>query len=73
MTALNVLINAIIALIVIGVIWWAIQQLLPLVPLPEPFRRVIYVLMVVVMVLIIVYIIMALIGTGLHLPYVRLG
>ena len=73
MLAVNLLINAILALIVIGVIWWAIQQLLPLVPLAEPFRRVIYVLMVVVMVLIVLYIIMALIGTGLHLPYVRVG
>ena len=39
---IGALISVIIALIVIGVIFWAIQQLLPMIPLPEPFRRVIF-------------------------------
>lgn len=60
------LIGVIILLIIVGVIWWAIQQLLPLIPLPEPFRRIIYVLMVVILVLIVLYVIVALLsGTGL--------
>lgn len=64
------LIQIILLLIVIGVIWWAVQQLLPLIPLPEPFRRIVYVLMIVILVLIVVYIIAGLLGTavgGLHI------
>jgi len=56
------LVYIIVALIVCGVIFWAIQQLLPLIPLPEPFRRVIYVLLVVIMVLVVVYVILQLLG-----------
>jgi hypothetical protein len=57
---ISALIGIIILLIVVGVVWWAIQQLLPLIPLPEPFRRIIYVLMVVVLVLIVIWIILQL-------------
>jgi len=64
------LIYVIVALIIIGVIWWAIQQLLPLIPLPEPFRRIIYVLLVVILVLIVLYVILTLLSglTGIHVP-----
>ena len=62
MSLISALIYIIVALIVCGVIFWAIQQLLPLIPLPEPFRRVIYVLLVVIMVLIVVYVILQLLG-----------
>jgi len=66
---IGTLIGIIITLIIVGVIWWAIQQLLPLIPLPEPFARIIYVLMVVVLVLIVLYIIMALLGAaGVGVP-----
>ena len=66
---IGTLIGIIITLIIVGVIWWAIQQLLPLIPLPEPFARIIYVLMVVVLVLIVLYIILALLGAaGVGVP-----
>jgi hypothetical protein len=65
---IGTLIGIIILLIVIGVIWWAIQQLLPLIPLPEPFRRIIYVLMVVILVLIVLYVILQLLGSVVTLP-----
>jgi hypothetical protein len=57
-------------LIIAGVCFWAIQQLLPLIPLPEPFARVIYVLMTVVLVIIVLYVILALIAplAGVHVP-----
>ena len=47
-----------------------LQQLLPLIPLPEPFARVIYVLMTVVLVIIVLYVILALIAplAGVHVP-----
>ena len=66
---IGTLIGIIVLLIVIGVIWWAIQQLLPLIPLPEPFARIIYVLMVVVLVLIVLYVILTLLGAaGVGVP-----
>jgi len=61
---ISVLIGIIITVIVLGVVWWAIQQLLPLIPLGEPFRTIVRVLMVVVLVIIVVYIIMQLLGAA---------
>lgn len=51
------LIQIIFAVIIMGVIWWAIQQLLPHIPMGEPFRSILRVLMVVVLVIIILWII----------------
>ena len=59
---LGTLISIILTLIVLGVIIWAIQQLLPLVPMPEPFARIVNVLLIVVVVLVVVYIIAGLLG-----------
>jgi hypothetical protein len=72
MGLITALIYIIVALIICGVIFWAVQQLLPLIPLPEPFRRIIYVLLVVILVLIVVWVILQLLGViggggGLHL------
>jgi hypothetical protein len=44
------------------VILWAVQQLLPLVPLPAPFATIINVLITVVIVIVVVYIIASLLG-----------
>jgi hypothetical protein len=69
MSIIGTLIGIIVVLIIIGVVWWAIQQLLPLIPLPEPFRRIIYVLMVLILVLIVLWIIMTLLtAAGVHVP-----
>jgi hypothetical protein len=61
---IGTLIGVIIALVVLGVIWWAIQQLLPLVPLGEPFRTIIRVLMTVIVVLIVLWVILMLLSAG---------
>ena len=64
---IGVLISLIVTLIVLGVIWWAIQQLLPLIPLGEPFATIIRVLMMVILVLIVLWIIIVLLGAaGVH-------
>lgn len=70
---IGALIAVIITLIVVGVIWWAVQQLLPLLPIGEPFVTIIRVLLVVVLVLIIVYVLVGLLGgvSGIHLPQLR--
>lgn len=59
---IGTLIGIIFTLIVVGVIWWAITQLLPLIPLPEPIARIINVLLVVILVLIVLYVIAQLLG-----------
>jgi hypothetical protein len=70
---IGALISIIVTLIIVGVIWWAVQQLLPLIPLPEPFRKIIYVLMIVILVLIVVWVILTLLGGigGVHIPMWR--
>lgn len=65
---IGTLIGIIILLIVVGVIWWAIQQLLSLIPLPEPFARIIHVLLIVILVLIVLYVILILLGSVVSLP-----
>jgi len=59
---IGTLISIILMLIVLGVIIWAVQQLLPLVPLPEPIGRIINVLVTVIVVLVVVWIIAGLLG-----------
>jgi hypothetical protein len=64
---IGVLISIIVTLIVLGVVWWAIQQLLPLIPLGEPFRTIIRVLMTVIIVLIVLWVMLQLLGyAGVH-------
>jgi hypothetical protein len=59
---IGTLISVILVLIVLGVILWAIQQLLPLVPMPHPLGLIVNVLLVVVVVLVVVYVIASLLG-----------
>lgn len=66
---IGALIGIIFALIILGVVWWAIQQLIPLIPLGEPFRTIIRILLVVILVLIILWVIVTLLGlAGIHVP-----
>lgn len=66
---ISTIIGIIITLIIVGVIYWAITQLLPLIPLPEPFARIIHVLLVVLLVIIVLWVILALLGVaGFHVP-----
>jgi len=43
------LIQAIIVLLIVGIVWWAVEQLLPLVPLPGTIAQIIRVLLLVVL------------------------
>ena len=50
-------------------VWWAIQQLLPLIPIGEPFLTIIRVLMMVILVLVVLWVILVLLGAaGVHVP-----
>lgn len=65
-------IGIIFALIVLGVVWWAIQQLLPLIPIAEPFPTIIRIVLVVVLVLVILWVIATLLGmAGIHVAGFR--
>ena len=58
---IDLLIHAIILLLIIGVIWWAADAILPLIPLPAPIPHVIRVLLIVLfVVVIIVYVLLPL-------------
>ncbi len=61
---IGTLIGLIFLVIILGVVWWAIQQLMPLIPLGEPFRTILRVLVVVVMVIIVCWVIMQLLGVA---------
>lgn len=64
---IGTLISVIFTLIVIGVLWWALQQLMALIPIAEPFRTIIYVLSVIILVLIVLWIVATLLGmAGIH-------
>jgi hypothetical protein len=61
---IGMLIGIIFTLIILGTLWWAIQRLMALIPIAEPFRTIIYVLCVVVLVVIVLYVITMLLGIG---------
>jgi len=64
---IGALIGIIFTLIVLGVLWWAVQKLMALIPIAEPFKTIIYVLCVIILVLIVLYVISTLLGlAGIH-------
>jgi hypothetical protein len=66
---IGTLIGVIIVLVLMGLVWWAITQLLPLLPIPEPFARIIDILLRVILVLIVLWVILVLLGAaGMHIP-----
>lgn len=66
---IGTVIGIIFTLLVLGVIWWGVQQLLPLIPLGEPFATIVRVLMTVLLVIIVLWVILQLLGmAGIHVP-----
>lgn len=71
---IGTIIGIIFTLLVIGIIWWGIQQLLPLIPLGEPFQTIIRVLLTVLLALIVIWIIIQLLALGgIHVPFFGAG
>lgn len=71
---IGTLIGILFALIILGVLWWAVQQLLGLIPLAEPFATIVRVVMVVILVLIVLWIIAQLLAVaGIHVGGFRLA
>jgi len=66
---IGTLIGILLMLIILGVIWWAIQQFLPLIPLGEPFATAVRVILIVIIAFIAIYIIIQLLAlAGIHVP-----
>lgn len=71
---IGTLLGIVFALIILGVVWWAVQRLLPLIPLGEPFGTLVNVLVTVIMVLVLLWVIMTLLGVaGVHVPNFGMG
>ena len=66
---IGTLIGLVILCIVVGFLWWAFQQLLPLIPVAEPFTTIIKILIAGIILLIVLYAITVLLGmAGIHVP-----
>jgi hypothetical protein len=64
---IGTLIGVLLVLVFLGVCWWGIQQLLPLVPMGEPFATIVRVILVVILALVVIWIITILLGAaGIH-------
>lgn len=69
MNLIGILIGLLVAMLILGVVWWALQQLLPLIPLPAPFATVVHVILVVIVALIVIYFFIAILGAaGISVP-----
>ncbi len=68
---LGTVIGLIFLCVILGAIYWGVQQLLALVPLAEPFATIVRVLMVVLLVIIVIWVIAQLLGmAGIHVPMI---
>lgn len=63
------LIGILITLILMGVLWWAINQIIAVIPLQEPFRTLVRVVLVVIAVIVCIWILLQLLSlAGVHVP-----
>ena len=70
---IGTLISVIFLLIIAGVLWWAAQTLIALIPLAEPFKTIIYVLVVLIGVIVVLYILQMILQMfGVNVPFPRL-
>jgi len=61
---IEILIRLVLYLVIVGVIWWAVTTILGLIPVPEPIKTVVNVLLIVILCLIVVFAISELIPGG---------
>ena len=52
---IEALVHLIVVLLIVGVIWWAVLAILPLIPLPAPIGQIVHVLLIVVLALILIF------------------
>lgn len=74
MNLIAALIGLILLLVIIGVLYWGLQQILGVIPIAEPFLTIIRVIIIVIGVIIAVYVIIWLLGmAGVHVSMPHLG
>ncbi len=52
---IDVLLSLVIYLIIVGLLWWAATTILSVLPLPEPIKTVVRVVLIVILCLIVIY------------------
>ncbi len=65
---IEALIQVVIYLVIAGLIWWAVSTIINVIPIPEPIKTVVNVILIVVLCLIVIYALLPL----LHVPMARL-
>jgi hypothetical protein len=71
---IGMLIGLVLLVLFLGVAWWGIQQLMPLIPLAEPFATILRVLLVFILAAIVIYVIIAILhGAGVPVNTFGLG
>jgi hypothetical protein len=66
---IGVVIGLIIVCVILGFVFWAFQQLLPMIPLSEPFRTILRILVVLLVVVIVIWFMIQILGmAGIHVP-----
>lgn len=64
---IGTLIGIIVVCIILGVVWWAAQKFLALIPLAEPFASIVRILVVLVGVLVVIWVFLkVLVIAGIH-------
>jgi hypothetical protein len=66
---IDALIHLVVMLLIVGVIWYAVTSILPLIPLPAPIAQVVNVLLIVILALIVIYALVPLLHLGAHIAY----
>lgn len=62
---ISLLIHVLIVLIVLGLLWWAVTRILAVLPIAEPFKTVIYVILVLIACFIVLYMLLPVVGVGM--------
>jgi hypothetical protein len=66
---IGAVIGLILLVVFLGVAFYCVQQLLPLLPLAEPFSTILRVLVILLVAVIVLYVIVTLLGmAGVHVP-----
>jgi len=69
---IGTLIGILISVIVLGVLWWALNEIMRVLPIAEPFHTIARVVMTLIVVVVAVWIIVQLLTmVGVHVPMTR--
>ena len=58
------LIALVITLLIVGVVYWAVTQIIAIIPLPAPIAQIIHVLLILILVLVVIYALLPLLPGG---------